>query len=116
MAYIPWPFACVKTWNEQRKPNVIRSNVEEGYPKTRRRFTKAWSEIQVSFVLPWSDRKSLEDFLEKTTQDGTQPFLIFDPMMNENRLVRWKEMPNITGSPDTKPTFGVSGTLETVFS
>lgn len=116
MAAIPWPFACPRSWAEQSKPNLIRSNIEEGYPKVRRRFTKAWAEIQVTFVLSWTEKAALDQFLSKDCQDGAQPFTIVDPFTNQTRLVRWKDLPDISASADTKPTMNVSGTLEVVFS
>lgn len=116
MASVPWPFACPRTWSEKAQPNLVRTNMEEGYPKVRARFTKAWAEIQVSFILDWSQKQAVDDFLAKDCVYGTVPFTIADPFTGKTRLVRWKDMPTIAGSPDTKPTFTLSGTVETVFS
>lgn len=116
VSYATWPFSCPVSWVETPVPSLLRSEVDDGYPKVRRRFTKAWVEIQASFYINWEDAQAWRDFFRLDCQDGSLPFYIEDPYTEEQRLVRWKEPPSSSGSADTKPVFQVSGTLEEVFS
>jgi len=115
-SYPIWPFSCPRSWSRSPKPSLIRSNVEDGYPKVRRRFTKAWDEYQVQWLLDWVDETAIYDFFTTDCQDGSSPFYIEEPYNHQQILVRWKEPPTISGSADTKPVIQVSGTLERVFS
>jgi hypothetical protein len=115
-SYPIWPFSCPRAWVRNPKPSLIRSNVEDGYPKVRRRFTKAWDEYQAQWMMDWLDEPNVMAFFTQDCQDGASPFYIDDPYTHQQILVRWKEPPTISGSADTKPVIQVSGTLERVFS
>jgi hypothetical protein len=112
---ITWPFACPRSWQEQAKPILVRSDVENGFPKVRKRFTRSWAEIQVTWILPWVQKPAVDDFFRLDCQDGAQPFIVVDPFTGANRVVRFKEPPTIAASVDSKPMMQVSATLETVF-
>jgi hypothetical protein len=111
---IAWPFACPRSWTEQSKPSLVRSTIDDGFPKVRRRFTRAWSEIQVTWILMWTDKDDLEYFFRVACADGAQPFTITDPITGVARRVRWKEPPSMAASVDTRPAMQVSATLETM--
>lgn len=111
---IDWPFACPKTWTEKPKPSIIRSEVDDGFPKVRRRFTKSWKEIEVTFMLNWSYKDQFDNFFETDCAAGAEPFYLDDPYNGNQLKVRWKEAPVTSGSPDMKPYFTVSGTLEVI--
>jgi hypothetical protein len=115
-AYSTWPFSCPRAWTRTPKPSLVRSTIEDGYPKVRRRFTKAWDEYQAEWTLNWLDEQALMDFFTIDCQDGAYPFYIENPYTEQQILVRWKEPPVINGTVDTKPVIRVQGTLERVFS
>lgn len=114
--YPVWPFACPRSWIRTPKPSLVRSSVEDGYPKVRRRFTKAWDEYQAEWTLMWEQEAAVAVFFAQDCQDGASPFYINDPYTGVQIIVRWKEPPTVRGSVDSKPTISVSGTLERVFS
>lgn len=115
-SYSTWPFSCPRSWVRMPKPSLVRSSVEDGYPKVRRRFTKSWDEYQAEWLLDWGDEQALIDFFTTDCQDGAYPFYLENPYDEQPILVRWKEPPSVTGSADTKPVLRVTGTLERVFS
>lgn len=115
-SYPIWPFDCPRSWTRMPKPSLVRSAVDDGYPKVRRRFTKSWDEYEATWVLNWADEPAIIAFFTTDCQDGSSPFYINDPYTGQQILVRWKEPPNVSGSVDTKPTVQVSATLERVFS
>lgn len=115
-SYPTWPFPCPRAWNRAPQPSLIRTQLEDGYPKVRRRFTKSWDVYQAEWVLAWGDEEALMTFFTQDCQDGSTPFYMKNPYSDEILLVRWKEPPSISGSVDTKPTIQVTGTLERMFS
>lgn len=117
VAYSTWPFKCPRSWARAPKPSLIRSSVDEGYPKVRRRFTKSWDEYQAEWLIEWDQEDELMTFFTIDCQDGAYPFYMPNPYNEaELILVRWKEPPSTAGSVDSKPVIRVSGTLERVFS
>jgi hypothetical protein len=98
------------------KPSLVRSSVEDGYPKVRRRFTKSWDEYQAEWLLEWDQEQDLINFFTNDCQDGAYPFYLEDPYTEQPILVRWKEPPTVVGGVDSKPVIRVSGNLERVFS
>jgi hypothetical protein len=95
---------------------MIRSEIENGYPKQRRRFTKLWYQYQASFRLPWADHASFWQFYETTCQGGAIPFKIRHPMTDQELLVRFFGEPQVSGSVDVKPFFDLTLKLELQFS
>lgn len=114
-SYPIWPFTCPRSWVHNPKPSLVRSNVEDGYPKVRKRFTKSWAEYQVEWLLSWDEEPLMRTFFTDDCQDGSVPFYLEEPYGKTQILVRWKEPPTISGSADTKPVIQVRGTLEEVF-
>jgi hypothetical protein len=114
MAIPTWPFSCPRSWSEKPVTGVIRSEVDNGFPKVRRRFTKAYKTIDVTFQMDWADKQAVTDFFENDLADGSLPFYITDPFLQSTLLVRWKDAPALNGSVDMKPVFQYSGTLEQV--
>jgi hypothetical protein len=112
----PWPFGCPVSWQEVAVPALLRSEVQDGYPKVRRQFTKDWSKHEGRWRLPLSDVAALRTFVSVDCQGGAYPFRMADPLTGEDRLFRWVEPPAIAADVDSKPYVSVSGQLETVFS
>jgi hypothetical protein len=116
MSYAVWPFACPASLQQASNPALVRSTVDDGYPKVRRRFTKTWRTFQVTWRLDWSEFDNFWNFHEVDCGAGSVPFYITHPMTQEQILVRWKDPPQTQADTSTKPIFAISGVLEEVFS
>jgi len=68
-----WPFRPPSTWQQVPVKPVIRSEVEDGYPKTRRRYTKVWYQYQTNFRLHWNDYDAFWTFWRVDCQGGASP-------------------------------------------
>lgn len=116
-SYSTWPFDCPRSWARTPQPSLIRSSVEDGYPKTRRRFTKSWDNYQAEWLIEWDQEQAVIDFFSIDCQDGSIPFYHPNPYNpTQMILVRWNEPPKISASVDSKPVVQVTGSLERVFS
>jgi hypothetical protein len=115
-AYLDWPFRCPASWRENPVKPLIRSEIEDGYPKQRRRFTKIWYQYQADFRLSWDDHGAFWQFYELDCQGGAIPFKIKHPISDKELLVRFMEPPQVNGSVEIKPFFDVSLKLELQFS
>lgn len=115
-SYSTWPFACPTNWSEAAKPAIIRSDLQDGYPKVRRQFTKDWAVFEGRWSLPIAQAQALRDFYSVSCQAGALPFTMTDPLTGAARLFRWVEPPRLAAAVNTKPYMDVSGRLEEVFS
>ena len=111
-----WPFRPPSTWQQVPVKPVIRSEVEDGYPKTRRRYTKVWYQYQTNFRLHWNDYDAFWTFWRVDCQGGASPFNIQHPITNETVLVRFAAEPEVSSSVDIKPWFDVSMRLDLQFA
>jgi hypothetical protein len=116
MSYSTWQFDCPASLQETPNPALVRSSVDDGYPKVRRRFTKTWRTFTVSWRLEWSQYTNFWRFHEVDCGAGSIPFYLRHPITNQNLLVRWKEPPQTQADVTTKPVFLVTGTLEEVLA
>lgn len=115
-SYAAWRFTCPMSWQEVPKPSLIRSEVDDGYPKVRRRWTKTWREYQATWRIDWSLFDDFRTFYETDCGAGSQPFTMEHPVTGATITVRWKEPPTVGASVENKPVFDVSGTLEMMFA
>lgn len=113
--YSDWPFACPTTWQETVNRGVIRSEIEDGFPKVRRRFTKSWKNYQAAFRLPWGSYAAFWSFYNIEAGEGSIPFYISHPITGTRILVRMSGQPTASGDVNNKPHFDVSVTLEEQF-
>lgn len=116
MAYSAWPFAAPNSWNETPARPIIRSTVEDGQPKVRRRFTKIWFNYETSFRLLWSEHQAFWDFYNLDCQGGASPFTINHPITGASLIVRFAAEPSVSSGVATMPTFDISCKLERMFS
>lgn len=114
MSYTPWPFRPPASWQQTPVRPVIRSEIEDGQPKVRRRFTKIRYNYQASFRLHWSDHDRFWQFYEIDCAAGAVPFKIKHPITDEELTVRFATEPQIDGSTNIKPWFDISARLELV--
>lgn len=115
-SYSAWPFGCPAEWQEAKVPALIRTDMQDGYPKVRRQFTKDWTQYEGRWLLPLASVAAFRSFLNLDCEGGARPFRMADPLTGEERLFRWVDPPRVTSNVDQKPYANFSGKLEEVFS
>ncbi len=83
MALVPWKTGlptCAQTWSEQDQPNVIRTEMDVGPPKVRRRSTLRNRLVQVSWTMPATLYQQLVEFYETDTLQGIHEFEYAHPI------------------------------------
>lgn len=92
---------CPQTWAEVDKPTLIRSDVDVGVAKVRRRYTRDTALYEVSLTLPKDKYQAFEDFYRITLKDGLETFNYDHPYTGKVLEVRFV-------SPPTKSMTGVA--------
>ena len=101
MAAIPWPASlpqCAGTYAEKAEPVSVRTNVEEGPAKVRRRFTLRVVRAQVQMDMTIAQRNTLDSFFYVDLDGGVGRFTFLHPwlqVMKEWRLVEAPDFQNI---------------------
>jgi hypothetical protein len=99
MATLLWPLSLpaaplVKGYAEVPPNIVLRSTVDAGPPKVRRRFTAGVGQIECGYALTRAEMTTLDDFFFITTGGGALPFLWVEPRRSAELSVRFKEPPH----------------------
>jgi hypothetical protein len=84
LAPLAWPATlpdCPDTWTEQAEPVVVRTNVEEGTPKVRKRFTKRLVRVQVGMTMTIAQRNTLDSFFYTSLDGGVLQFNFKHPWL-----------------------------------
>lgn len=81
---IPWPDTLPQSpladgWEETLPDNVLRTQMEQGPPKLRRRGTAAAGTMRLQFLLDAAGCAALDTFYEETLAHGVRPFLFPHP-------------------------------------
>jgi len=101
MATVPWPAdlpQCAASWSEtQRDPNV-RTPMETGPPKVRRRYTAPMYEFAVGMVLEWTQFQLLRDFYDIDCAAGVNSHTFVHPYLQAEQTFRFMAPPEITSS------------------
>ncbi len=84
MTNITWPSSLpqvirLEGLGAKRKSNVIRTQMDAGPQKARRRYTAITKEFTGSVVLTESQRELLEDWYQNMIGDGALRFVMKDP-------------------------------------
>ena len=113
-----WPFACPTSWEEIGIAAQVRTEVEQGLPKQRPRFTKTWRTARAQWA--FRDRApatytAIRDFIETSLAGGVLAFDMPHPVSAATIRVRFVSYPQIKVSA-TDPTITVAGELEEVFT
>jgi hypothetical protein len=90
---------------------VIRSEMDVGPRKVRRRSTKSIDSITGSIDMEFSDWDTLKDFYKTTTNGGSDYFIFKDPIDESDLVVRFTSPPAVTRKGGVY--FTVSINLET---
>ena len=110
MTTYAWPDTlpqCMSGYSEKTEAMTIRTSVEEGPPKVRRRFTKRVTRGRVSMVMDIDQRNRLDDFFVYDLDAGVHRFTFPHPWTQE--LVEWR----MVESPDfaNEGALGVNVTM-----
>lgn len=94
MAIETWPPTLPKCFgidgfSYQEVPNVIRSEVEVGAAKVRRRYTRSIVNISAGMVVDSDGVKDFQTFYDFTLHSGVNSFLYQDPVMGKDVEMRF---------------------------
>jgi len=112
-----WPTSLpqnvqVRGYGERLANTALRSSMEAGAPKVRRRFTAAPKQVEVSLVMTSAETEDLEEFYDDALYGGTQPFDWTLPRTGAAITYRFLEPPSFRAAgPDQ---WEVAMKLETV--
>lgn len=98
ISYTPRPpelDGCWATWTESQVSNVIRTQMENGDIKTRRRTTGILRQASASVTLPSDQYDSFMDWFNIASQGGVQPTTLKEPSGVES-VWRFTAPPEIT--------------------
>jgi hypothetical protein len=95
---IPWPVGlpdCAESWEEQNVPVTVRTQMDIGPPKVRKRYTRTMRNARVSFTMTHEQAMQLRDFFEVDLQGGIYEHEFRHPFANELQRFRFVEPPSI---------------------
>lgn len=98
MAAIAWPAGlpdCAESWEEFDQPVTVRTNMEIGPPKVRRRFTRTMRGVRVSFTMDHAQAMQLRDYFEVDLQGGVLEHSFRHPFRGGVEAFRFVEAPRI---------------------
>jgi hypothetical protein len=93
---IAWPTLPAVDQSDYRETpadTTIRSEVDAGIPKVRRRFTAGIDVIDVTYNLTMAELATLDDFYRSTTKNGSLPFTYTHPRLGTTVVCRFKGAP-----------------------
>lgn len=96
---INWPSylpTCAQTWQEKDAPDVIRTEMDMGLPKQRRRSTLRNTAVNVSWTLPVAQFDQFDQFYLTATQQGVIPFYFAHPVTGNLNTYTFVEAPQYT--------------------
>jgi hypothetical protein len=100
---------CWASWTEKAEPVVIRTNMEDGTIKVRRRSTGKLRVASVSRTFPATEYQAFQDWFTVACQQGVIPTRVMTPYGKEE-VWRFTEAPQISWA-DPK-AFNVTCALE----
>lgn len=98
---IPWPAAlpqCAETWRERDRETLIRTPMETGPPKVRRRFTSPIREFDVGMTLEWTQFEALRDFYDISCAQGVVNHTFVHPYIRQEQIFRFAAPPEISSA------------------
>jgi len=101
MAALLWPAtlpACAETWEEKAQPVTVRTNMDAGPPKVRRRFTRTLRTVRVGFTVDHAQAMALREFFEVDTQGGVLEHQFRHPFRDTVESFRFMEAPTISSA------------------
>lgn len=109
----PWPLDLdycfiIRGYSESQEPTTIRSEVDTGPAKVRRRFTKAVGLAAGEFVFSYADVKKFWTFFNVTLQNGSLPFAGKSPITGDVGDYRFIEQPVVSAFTEKYCTISVA--------
>src|SRR5262245_23124970 len=101
MTTVTWPGSlpdCAETWNESDAPSTIRSEMDAGPPKVRRRFTGIMRNIEVSMVLTNAQFTAMRTFYETTCAEGVNFHQFKHPYTGATETFRFVSSPRFSSN------------------
>jgi len=94
-----WPASItedvqINGFSQKARENTIRSSVEAGVDKIRRRYTTPIVEIKFNRWFTFEQYETIENFYNITTAGGVFPFTFPDPATNEVYVYRFLTSPS----------------------
>lgn len=93
---LPWPAslpACVQDWQEENEPVVIRTEMDGGPPKVRRRYSAPIRSITATMFLTNDQYLILRDFFDQALAGGVNYFEFTHPWSGEDLVLRFGAPP-----------------------
>jgi hypothetical protein len=97
VTYVDRPISlsgCWGSWDEADQPVIIRSAMEDGIVKVRRRFTGVYRVANVTVALPSSKLAAFMSWFRLDCQQGVVPTTMFDPLGVEG-VWRFTQAPQV---------------------
>lgn len=85
---------CWGSWSEQQTDNIVKSSMDSGVVKTRRRFTGIQRKAQVSVKLRAEKYKAFVDWFNIYQRQGSIPTMVITPY-GEEELWQFMAPPQI---------------------
>lgn len=108
------PKVTVNGYSIRRRPNIIRTEMESGFPRMRRRSTSVLTDVTVNWKLKLSEFAIFEKWYAEDLKDGVSWFeiVLFNGMGESTVVARFNGTPY-----DAKPEalgmyWNVSATIE----
>lgn len=94
-----WPETLPQTplqdgWQETLADNVLRTEMEQGPPKLRRRGRAASGKMTVQYLLTRTDCETLDAFYQTVLSGGVLPFVFPHPRRNAHIAARFAAPPD----------------------
>ena len=101
-----WPEALpaaplAERYQETLADTLVRSKVDQGPDKLRRRTTAGVAEISASYMLDTDQSAILADFYTSTLAGGSLPFTMSHPRSGDAITVRFKRAPQLSARNGT---------------
>ncbi len=119
-----WPISLpnplLNGLGEEPRSNTLRSEVDSGIAKLRRRFTVSPRGLDFNLSLTRDKVQTFDDFYSETLKDGTLTFEMFHPRLRTTATFRFKGVPKYVpltsmSSTASKDEYQINGvTLEVV--
>ena len=95
---VPWPAGApqfAEGWQEKNNPNTIRTPMDVGPPKVRRRATRLTRQISVTFIGTHAQWLAVKDFFNLDCQEGVQFHTFLHPYEGTTQEFRFMEAPAV---------------------
>jgi hypothetical protein len=98
MTTVAWPTTlpdCAEQWTEKDRESLIRTPMETGPPKVRRRFTAPMREFTVTMTLRNDQVQPLRDFYDIDCAQGVNSHYFIHPYLQTQQAFRFMAPPQI---------------------